>query len=145
MFFSFLAICLLTLLSFLQHIHFFRVLRACSDFNSRKRLVSDPLKRAHRMTASGKIRWRFFPKSNTAPKEGMSFPPWLTTRPSVLRMDSVNFLDTASKNTEAARKSTSSELISEQGCSSKEILRARRRIASIISGPARRLVDPSRT
>jgi len=78
------------------------------------------------MTASGKIRWRFFPKSNTAPKVGISFPPWLTTRQSVLLIEGVNFLDTYAKNSEAARKSISSEFISVQGCSSKEIFRDKR-------------------
>ena len=52
------------------------------------------------------------------------------------RLGGVSGRETSSKNSEAARKSISSELASDQGCSSKNILRAIRRISAVSSGPA---------
>lgn len=115
------------------------------DFRLIKKTVRIvPWKRASRITASGNNRRRFFPKSYTAPKVGISFFPWLIIRPSVLKIDGVGFRDTDAKNSEAARKSISSKLTSKQGCSSNDIFRDRLRIASIMSGPDRRFVDPTR-
>jgi len=88
--------------------------------------VSVPRNRAQRIFASGKRRPRFFPKRSTAPFVGTSCPLYFTTRPRGFRLWELRGRDTAANNSEAARESTSSELISVRGCSSKKVLRDRK-------------------